>query len=147
MTWEISDYLAVIAAIISLAALLFTWYAHRTAQYAEVLKALQGEREAIAFAAYTIGRGRVPRSKRRREDLIRSLCLAALFESSDRSRALIYEALITLAKGYSDEVWPIVEDLDRLIARMGNDAELDVNRGKARLDQLKRALGDKRVPK
>src|SRR5687768_8987396 len=95
---ETSDYIAAAAALLSLAALLFTWYAHRNTQHTELLKALQGERESIAFAAYSIGRGRAPRSRKRRQDLIRSLCLAALFESSDRSRALIYEALIKLAE-------------------------------------------------
>lgn len=144
MAWQTSDYIAAIAAIISLAALLFTWFAYRAAQHSETLKALQGERESIAFAAYTIGRGRVPKSQSQRQDLIRSLCLAAMFESSDRSRALIYEALIKLSAQRADEIWPIVDDLERLLARIGTAADLDVKRGTARLLQLRRALGDTR---
>jgi len=143
MIWGTSEYIAAIAAVISLAALLFTWYAYRSAQHTEMLKALQGERASIAFAAYSIGRGRAPRSKSRRQDLIRSLCLAALFESSDRSRALIYEALVKLAEHHGDEIWPIVDDLERLIGKIGVAAELDLRRGTERLAQLRRALGDK----
>jgi hypothetical protein len=145
MVWQTSDYIAAVAAVISLVALFLTWFAYRAAQHAETLKALQGERESIAFAAYSIGRGRVPRSKNQRQDLIRSLCLAAMFESSDRSRALIYEALIKLTTQHADEIWPIVDDLDRLLARIGTVAELDVKRGTGRLTQLRRALGDTRT--
>ena len=144
MAWDTSDYIAAVAAVISLVALLFTSYAYRVAQHTEMLKALQGERESIAFAAYSIGRGRAPRSKKRRQDLIRSLCLAALFESSDRSRALIYEALVKLAEKHDDEIRPIVDDLERLLNRIGTEAELDVRRGEDRLAQLRKALGDKR---
>jgi hypothetical protein len=136
---ETSDIIATIAAVISLGSLLFSWLVYRQTQHADVLRALQGEKEAVGYMAFSLGEGRLPWTRQRRRDILKSLCLAAVFEGSDRSRALVYEALRRHAGRHRSEVDDIVSSVE---SRFNEVQDLvDLERGKRRLQALRAALG------
>jgi hypothetical protein len=139
---DTSDIVATGAAIISLGSLLFSWLVYRQTQHAEMLRALQGEKEAVGYMAFSLSEGRLPRSPRRRREILKSLCLAAVFEGSDRSRVLVYEALRRHARHDDDEVKEIVDSIESRFADMSELA--DLNRGQRRLAALKAALAKAR---
>lgn len=119
----------------------------------QLLIDLQGGKEAVAAAAKRIRDGelphRIPRiSRKRRRSLLEALCLAAVFEGSGRSRALIYAALgrtVELDR-YTSEINEIVGDLSAVIVR--NSPYTDLSRATRRIYALRAALnldGDVRV--
>ena len=57
------------------------------------VKALQGEKEAVAYVAYQVREIGLPDDEEHRSELLASLCLAAIFTKSDRTRALVLSAL------------------------------------------------------
>jgi hypothetical protein len=65
------------------------------AQRKQLLVDLQGDKAAVAAVALRVWSGRFPHARwsRHRRELFEALCLAAVFESSGRSRSLIYGAL------------------------------------------------------
>jgi hypothetical protein len=84
------------------------WRASRTS----VIKALQGEKEAVAYVAYQVETGRWDERLKKskfRKDLITALCLAFAVEGADRAKALVFAALHHL-KGlnYSNEIAPVL---------------------------------------
>jgi hypothetical protein len=135
---EASDLIATIAAVISLGSLLFSWLVYRQAQHADVLRALQGEKEGVGYMAFSLSEGRLPWNTRRRRDILKSLCLAAVFEGSDRSRALVYGALRRHAAEHRKEVDEIVSSVENRFSDMRNLADLE--RGQRRLEALQAAL-------
>jgi hypothetical protein len=84
------------------------------ARHNEIVEALQGEKESVAYIAVRVReRGLPPDNKQRRAELLMALYLAMLFQQADRSRALVFSALIDACqKGYRKEV---MEALRRLI--------------------------------
>ena len=88
-----SEWLAMVAVTVSIFSIIFAVFQWRKANRSEEIKALQGEKEAVAYVAHKIAFKGLPRGRIYREQLLESLCLAAVFERSDRSRALIYSAL------------------------------------------------------
>jgi len=110
---------------------------HQT-QHAEMLRALQGQKQAIGYMAFTLSDGSLPWNSRRRREILKALCLAAVFEGSDRSRVLVYEALRRHSRSHPQEVLGIVTSIEARFTEMGDVA--DVDRGKRRLSALRAAL-------
>lgn len=141
MTWGASETIAAIAVAIALLSFLFSLVQYVRARHEEMIRALQGHKESVGYIAYRLGegRGKFPRSARRRKDVIMSLCLAAIFEKSGRSRTLLYRALNKGAKSYRDEVTSTINDIEEHFEAYGEISKLE--KGKKRLAQLKLALG------
>lgn len=80
----------------------------------EMVKALQDEKESVAYIAVRVREQGLPGdNKERRAQLLMALYLAMLFQRADRSRALVYSALRdSCQKEYRKEV---METLKRLI--------------------------------
>ncbi|HEX7214061.1 MAG TPA: phosphoribosyltransferase [Methylomirabilota bacterium] len=116
-------------------------------RWRQLLVDLQGDKNAAAAVAVRVRAGRFPqwRSKRRRE-LFDALCVAAVFQRSGRSRALIYGALENAgrrgqfenADTYRSE---IRETVDRITMIVGQgSAYTDLTRGRRLLLDLRAAL-------
>jgi hypothetical protein len=140
----VSAAMAIVATVISVIAV---WYSHRqsrAAEHNEVLKALQGEKEAIGYIAFQIAEGGVelPKDAKRRKEVITGLCLAPVFEGSDRSRVLVFAALRRICEheAYQQEVEKAVRTIEE---RFNSKAfeHLDLKHGRARLADLMRSLG------
>lgn len=143
MIWGLSETLAAGAVAIALLSFLFSLFQYLRARHEETIRALQGQKETVAYIAYRLseGRGRFPWSAKRRKDVLMSLCLAALFEKSGRSRTLLYRALGRAATQHRDEVMGIIEDIEQHFEDYGEISRLE--KGRKRLEQLKLALGSK----
>lgn len=82
------------------------------------IKALQGEKDAVAYVAYKVQLGdwnRYLRNERFRNEAITALCLAFVFQKSDRAKTLVYSALTSLRRTYRGS---IVKVLGRLEGEM-----------------------------
>lgn len=116
--------------------------AREEAAKAEILKALQGEKESVGFTAMHFARVGLPADQHERDQVITSLVQAAVFSGSDRARAMIYHVLRT--KADNQEVAAAVQNMDRLFGTAeawGLDPEeLDLERGLRRIEALKKAL-------
>ena len=84
------------------------------ARHNEMVKALQDEKESVAYIAVRVREQGLPdANKERRAQLLMALYLAMLFQSADRSRALVFSALRdSCQKEYRKDV---METLKRLI--------------------------------
>jgi hypothetical protein len=108
---------ASLAFIISLGNLLVPqlrdWVARRT----EVLKALRGERQAIADVAEKVARDeyrkRLKKDTKFRTGLIKALCMAYAVEGADRAKAFVFAALHHL-KSDKDCMTEITSQLTKL---------------------------------
>lgn len=128
-------------------ALAFGAYQYLERRRQQLLLDLQGGKEAAASAAAHVRSGDVPRrfpksrSGRHRRELFEALCLAAVFESSGRSRSLIYDALGSVMKNkqYRTEIDSIVKRLSMIIGR--NTAFTDLRKATRRIELLRAALG------
>ena len=107
---------------ISTAALLvsgatFAWarFQERSATRSARVKALQGDKEAIAYVAYQIRRhawDRHLQSPSFRNDIVTALCLAFLLEGADRAKALVFSALRELQQsGLGESITPVLSHL------------------------------------
>lgn len=139
MNWQTSDTIATLAAFISLVSFAFSYYQYRRAKHDEMIRALQGEKEAVAYIAYQLSQGKLPKNTKLRAEILMSLCLAAVFERSDRSRTLIYAALKNLQELHSDEVVAKIAYIESNFNQFRGIVDLD--RGLRRLRSLKQALG------
>lgn len=133
-----SDKIAIAAACIALGSFCFTWFVYRQTQHADMLRALQGQKEAVGYMAFTLSEGRLPWRAQRRRELLKSLCLAAVFTGSGRSRVLVYEALRRHSRHHREEVQAIVTSIEAHFAEMRGLT--DLARGERRLDALRAAL-------
>ena len=83
------------------------------AKHNETVKALQYEKESVAYIAVLVREQGLPNEKAARAELLMALYLAMVFQRADRSRALVYSALRdSCQKEYRKEV---METLKRLI--------------------------------
>jgi len=139
MEWKTSDTISAIAVVISLVSFAFSYLQYRKAQHNEVLRALQGDKESVAYVAYRLGTGEVPKDKRRRAEILTSLVLAAIFTNSDRTRALVHPAVRKMHTRFRDEVRTIVERIEEDFDQYSNQVELQ-KKGKKHLDELKSIL-------
>lgn len=98
---RVSVVISSLALLVSV--LTFAWarLQERAAAQAAVIKALQGEKETIAYVAYKVCDGAWRKQLSRgdfRKDLIAALCLAFLLEGADRAKALVFSALVELKR-------------------------------------------------
>jgi hypothetical protein len=132
---------------VALVALIFGAYQYLERRRQQLLLDLQGGKEAVASAAARVRNGDVPRrfpkarSTRHRRELFEALCLAAVFESSGRSRSLIYDAMSSVMKNerYRVEIHSIVKRLSTIVSR--NTAFTNLNTAVRRVEILRAALG------
>lgn len=138
MKWETSDTIATVAAIVAVVSLLISLYQYWNLRHESRIKALQGDKESVGYEAYRLSQGQLPRSKKRRNELINSLCLAAVFEASGRSRTMVYRALSRILDEYPEEVIATILEIEKNF----NDYEhlTDLSRGRERLTSLRNAL-------
>jgi hypothetical protein len=112
---EIKDVIGIVissvALTVSLISFFVTFREKRRAKQDALVKALQGEKESLAYVAFQLARGAITVDPVFRDELLASLCLAAMFESSDRCRALVYEAIRECSRTYAST---ITQHLDRI---------------------------------
>lgn len=136
--------ISVMALTISMFSLIVAQLASRRAKRAEDIKALLGEKEAVAFAGLRLLRDGLPKNDKQRELVIPALVQACLFEGSDRARALLYMVIERNRPKYGKEIKAAVEGLSHAFERMNsynfNQDELDLSRGRLRLGALKRVV-------
>ena len=148
---DTSDWIAASAAIIALIAFLFGLFGYIEGRRQQSLLALQGTKEAVAATASRISAGKLPYFATHRHELFESLCLAAVFERSGRSRALIYAALSasiadrrkTLRHGARGdmnraEICQIIDEISAVVIK--NWSYTDLTRARRMLSILRAAL-------
>jgi hypothetical protein len=117
---DIKDVIGIVissvALVVSLISFVVTLREKRRAKQDALVKALQGEKESIAYVAFQLARGAITVDPVFRDELLASLCLAGVFESSDRCRALVYEAIRECSRTYASS---ITQHLDRIEAIFG----------------------------
>jgi hypothetical protein len=105
------------------------------------VKALQGEKESIGYEAHRIATGSWPTSVDERAEIRDALCLAAIFEGSDRSQAIVYRAL---KQHPSEEREQLKEAIVRIVDMFDDaeraEADMDLDRGWRRLKALSKVL-------
>ena len=133
---------AVASAAIAAIAFGFAYHEYRERRRQQLLIDLQGDKEAVAAVANRIRRGkppwrirhgklswriRHPWRRRVRPELFEAMCLAAVFESSGRSRSLLYAALAKMMANeeYRKMIISNVEDISNVIARNSPYTDLD----------------------
>jgi hypothetical protein len=117
------------------------WSDQKTARHASVISAQQGTKEAVGYEAHRIATDGWPKDRKERARIREALCLAFVFEPSDRSRALIYEAV---KKADADDKSDLVRQLTSLISTFRNlerDTEWDLHRAWPKIAILGTALG------
>lgn len=110
---------------------------YRDGRRTQLLVELQGDKDAVAAVAQRIRAIGLPSMRRRRLELIGSLCVAAVFEKSGRSRSLIYGALSEVTN-YSDDVRKIVDEITVTVHR--GSAYTDLEHAKRMVHDLRAAL-------
>lgn len=102
------------AFIVSAATFLWARIQERSASKSALVKALQGEKEAVAFVAYQIETGAWNsklKEAKFRKDIIIALSLAFTMEGSDRAKALAFAALKKLTANHKPEIEPVLKDI------------------------------------
>jgi len=102
---EASDWIAIAAVLVAIVLpLTLRFYDQRNAQQirrndqeharrTNMVRALQGEKESVGYEAYRIATEGWPSSASERAEIRDALCLAAIFEGSGRTQAMVYRAL------------------------------------------------------
>jgi hypothetical protein len=114
------------------------------ADKSELLKALQGEKEAVGFTAMHLARKGLPEAPEDREKVILALVQAAVFTSSDRARAMVYAVLRKSLEAHGREIAQQVDLLEEQFKQFAqfdlNQDELDLVRGHRRLAALRKVM-------
>ena len=110
---EVSAWMAIAAVLVSLVALGYSYQQSKAAEHNEILKALQGEKESVGFMALQLIQDPKLTTSANRERLYAALCLAFVFESADRARALVLRALQKSAQNTQDRdtIIAIIKDV------------------------------------
>jgi hypothetical protein len=94
----------------------------RRTRHNEIVKALQGEKEPVAYVAFKVRKGGLPNDKERRAQLLTALYLAILFQHADRTRALVFSALRdSYHNKHGEEVMETLRRLKRDFTRYKED--------------------------
>jgi hypothetical protein len=140
--WQV--VVASAALIVSGASFALAWSSNRRIKKAEQIKNLLGEKETVAYAALKILRDGLPNSLSDRRLLIDALLQACVFEGSDRARAILYRVLEEHREAHRDLIGRALEKIESTFTNMDvyqfNKNELDLSRGKLRLDAVKRVV-------
>jgi hypothetical protein len=137
---------ATFALAVSLATFVMAQFRERATARDSRIKALQGEKEAVAYVAYKIRShawDRYLRSARFRDEAITALVLAFLMEGADRAKALVFAALVQLTQsGYWAEVGGVLRHLHGEMKRYQMAfAPSDFEKRVQSLEALAKALG------
>jgi hypothetical protein len=138
MTWETSDTIAAVAVVIATLSFVFSLIQYLRAKHENIIRALQGNKETVGYIAFKLSEGEFPRRVKRRKEILMSLCLAAIYERSGRSRTLLYRALKKSMERYSSEVAAIIADIEQHFEAYVEVSKLE--KATKRLLQLKIAL-------
>jgi hypothetical protein len=146
--------IAFVAVVLSIIALVNSHIQGKKAEHDQVLKALQGEKEAVAYIAYKLANGRMalPEKEKEQHDIIEGLCLAAIFSSADRTRVLVYEALRFLKDDKNGptkktEIEEVVQSINASFSNYKTLAtHVDLETGFRRLGALMAVLEIKTAP-
>jgi len=152
---RLRDVISVGALIVAFFSLVITLRDKKRQQNESVIRALQGEKESVAYIALQMRNRRLPRSKKYRNEIITSLCLAWILGGSDRARSSLLAALTKANKARPDEVEAIRQDIykqledyrDRILLddewkrTAKGDGEKAVENYQIRLQKLGKALG------
>jgi hypothetical protein len=131
---------AALAVLLSIVSLVITLREKRREKRQSLVKALQGERESVAFVAYRLYQNpKLPRGSTA-DEIIAALCLAWMFESSDRARAIVLAALRALQPRHAKRIQSVREHLGGIADAYAGIPDTDIRRGYERLEQLDHAL-------
>ena len=129
-----------LAVLISIVSLVVTLREKRREKRQSVVKALQGERESVAFVAYRLYQKPELLHGSTADETIAALCLAWMFESSDRARAIVLAALRALQPGHAARIKSVREHLRGIASAYSAIPDTDIRKGRDRLKQLGEAL-------
>jgi|SRR5215204_5780657 len=80
------------ALLISLASFIWARLQERKAEQSDLVRAFQGDKEAVSYVAYRMDSGawdsKIERKGEFRQELIAALCLAFTMQGADRTKAL-----------------------------------------------------------
>jgi hypothetical protein len=111
----------------------------REARHASLMMALRGDKAAIGYEAHRLAEDGWPSRSKQRRELPDALCLAFVFERSDRARALVYEALESAPVTDAPAIVAVLRKLVLVFsAAEGHGADFDLERGWKRLATLGR---------
>ncbi len=112
---KLSIAISSFALAISATAFFFARHQESKTARGAVIKAFQGEKEAVAYVAYKVRSKRWNtrfRRKRFRQDVTTSLCLAWSLESADRAKAIIFDTLKEIKKqGFEDDIRDVLQKM------------------------------------
>jgi hypothetical protein len=148
MNMNAKDYASIIAVILSLIAFILSLRRERRASQESIIKALQGDKEAVMYVAY---KATSPKWRKRlqnatfREDVTTAMGLAWVADSSDRSRALVFAALRQfVAADYGDSVRSVLATLfNEFTAYKRQFSPSDFQKRIDGIQEIYRALGFK----
>lgn len=139
-----SSWIALGALAVSLISIaLSLWLRSRDqkkASHASLLAALQGSKEAVGYEAHRIRTDGWPKDPSERAQVREALCLAFIFERSDRSRALILDALKTASRADRQRLVTLLEDLISTFSELEREPEWDLHRAWPKIAILGMAL-------
>ncbi|MFE0252342.1 hypothetical protein [Streptomyces sp. NPDC059010] len=115
----------------------------REARRESVVRALLGEKESVAYEAYSIiEHGWSTMDDEGNRDRLNALCLAAVFERSDRAKSLIFRALDNYPQ--KREIKEVIDKLMRVFDRYYDQKKREDREvkqtGTDRLQSLERAI-------
>ena len=123
----------------------------RAARHQSVIAALQGAKEAVGYEAYRLVVSGWPKDAKERQQVCDALCLAFIFERSDRSRALIAGAVTKADHAERSamslaltRLLQVFEEAASLTSTSGR-AEWDLHRAWPKVAMLGRMLGANEV--
>ena len=131
---------SVLAVALSSLSLWITLRDKKRERRSALYSALQGEKQAISYAALRLHRNPAFVPSQERADLVAALTLSWVMESSDRVHALILAAFRRLAASDRQAVDEAISQLDEIFDLYGNTPDADIERGKRRLEKLRGAL-------
>jgi len=150
---QAKDWIALAALGVSLISLTVTLYERVRSEHSSIVKALQGDKENIAFTALKISNKQWPGSPfadRYTDDVIAALCLAWIMEGSDRARALVLTALkeLSVTARNQRKISDIMQGIEnQFIGYMTSayaddpkEGEEKMKRGLRKAQQLRKAL-------
>jgi hypothetical protein len=104
--------IAALALLVSAATFFWSRYQEWSSNREAMIKALQGEKEAIAYVAYQITSGdKEFKNEKLRKKVVTALCLAFAMEGADRAKSLLFAAIKKLDGTEHEEIKKILPDI------------------------------------
>jgi hypothetical protein len=111
----------------------------------ELLRSLQGEKESVAYTALQFLRGGLPKNDSQyKNQVIESLVLGAVFQGSDRARAMIFSVLMDGVEKNKEAIEAAINLVEAKFEQFDDfqlsQMELDLSKARVRLGALKKVL-------